>query len=510
MIETVERKQWLRALMLMVFFLGSASVVGILFDLIGFPETNIVIIYLFSVILISRFTLGYAYGITASITATLLFNYLFTVPYYTLTVDNPSYFITFGVMVTTAVITSALTIRTNQNKQHAEEREKEAKALYSLTSRLTDAVDISQIISISIHIISEVLDCQAACVPFDHKGEPAPFFLQEVGANKQVKIELKEPQELKDQILNLRNGYDASSEDFHDWPIYGQDHILGVMRIPTENARALDHTHKRLLLSMIENTALAMERVYLAEERLKSREETTQERHRGNLLRGISHDLRTPLSGIMATSEMLKEMTDSEDSRYSMMEAINNDAIWLHSLVENVLSLTKLQDGRLILKKEKEALEEIIDEAVRQIKKRSPNQRITVSMPNELILIPMDSKLIMQVFINLLENAIKHNPSAAPVDIEVQKDSEAKEVTVSISDQGQGIDENDLENIFQPFYTSSSKHADAYNRTGLGLAICDSVIKAHGGQIEARNKKDKGAELIFTLPLEGEPNGKAE
>lgn len=497
-------KKSISSIVIIILILSIASGISYLFDLVGFPETNIVIVYLLSVILISRFTLGYAYGIIASITATLLFNYLFTSPYYTLTVDNPSYLITFVIMTTTAIITSALTTRTNQNKLKAEQKESEAKALYNLTSRLTDALDIDQIVSVSTQMISNVLDCQAGCLSFDQKGNPKSYFIQQRTPDHQVEIKIDDPESLKYRIMSLRSGYDIT-EEYYDWPIYGQETILGIIRIPEETAKDLDETRKRILLSMIENTALAMDRVYLAEERLKSYEETTQERHRGNLLRGISHDLRTPLSGIMATSEMLKGMTEVTDIRYDMMEAINNDAIWLHSLVENVLSLTRLQDGKLTLNKENEAIEEVIDEAIRKIKNRAPDQVVNVDMPNDVLLIPMDGKLILQVFINLLENAIKHTKSDKPISIMVYKEESDNKVIVKVLDQGKGIANEDLNNIFKPFYTAGSKHADSKNRVGLGLTICDSIIKAHGGEISAQNREDNsGAEVIFSLPLEGD------
>lgn len=496
--------QKINSLMIIVAFLSTASLVSVFFDRIGFPETNIVIVYLFSVVLISRFTIGYAYGVAASIFATLLFNYLFTSPYFTLTVDNPSYIITFAIMTTTAVVTSALTTRTNQNKIKAEERESETKALYDLTSQLTDALDINQIARVSSSVISKVLECQAGCLPFNHKGNPEEYFLQTNLEGKIVEVKVNNKEDIKDKIYSLRSGH-AISEDFYDWPIYGQEKILGIIRVPKETAEKLDHTHKRLLLSMIENTALAMDRVYLAEERLKSNEETTQERHRGNLLRGISHDLRTPLSGIMVTSEMLMGMTDSSDKRYEMMEAINNDANWLRSLVENVLSLTRLQDGKLSLTKENEAIEEIIDEAIRHITKRVPNQTINVEIPDEVLLVPVDGKLILQVFINLIENAVKHTKANKPILINVAINDSGEFVQVKVIDQGKGINEHELEEIFKPFYTSSEKHADSKNRIGLGLAICNSIISAHGGIIYAQNRSDgDGAELVFTLPLKGD------
>lgn len=487
---------------IVIIFLLVASGISNLFDLAGFPETNIVIVYLLAILLISRFTKGYGYGIVASITGTLLFNYLFTSPYYTLTVDNPSYFVTFVIMTMTALITSAITTRAKKNTIKAQEKEAETKALYNLTSRLTDALDIHQIASISTKMLSDALNCHAGCLCFDENGNPEDFYIQQIEDEKQITVNVESPSEIKHLLEGIRMGY-VINERFYDWPIYGQENILGIIRIPIDKAENLNEPQTRILHSMIENTALAMDRVYLAYQRLKSHEETTQERYRGNLLRGISHDLRTPLSGIMATSEMLIEMTDSIDPRIDMIKAINKDSIWLHSLVENVLSLTRLQNGKLALKKEKEAIEEIIDQSIRQINKRIKNVNIQVTLPDELKLVPMDAKLIMQVFINLLENAVKHSPNVKEIDIIVEYNTDNSVMTVKIIDNGRGIDEIDLNNIFEPFYTSSTKHADAKNRIGLGLSICETIVIAHGGEITAQNREDKkGAEFIFTLPME--------
>jgi len=492
----------LYSLIVVTLFLLIASGTGYLFDQAGFPETNIVIVYLLAILLISRFTKGYWYGIVASIAGTLLFNYLFTSPYYTLAVDNPSYIITFVIMTTTALITSAITTRAKKNTIKAQEKEAETKALYNLTSRLTDALDIHEIAEISTRMLSDALNCKAACLCFDENGKPEDYYTQQSDTGELVYIKIEDAIDLKHQVEGVRMGY-VINEAFYDWPIYGQENILGIIRIPVEKAEELNETQTRILHSMIENTALAMDRVYLAYQRLKSHEETTQERYRGNLLRGISHDLRTPLSGIMATSEMLIEMTDSIDPRIDMIKAINKDSIWLHSLVENVLSLTRLQNGKLALTKEKEAIEEIIDQSIRQIKKRIENVKIRVTMPDELTLVPMDAKLIMQVFINLLENAVKHSPNVKVIDIIVELAYESGSMVVRIKDNGNGIAEEDLNNIFEPFYTSSTKHADAKNRIGLGLSICETIVKAHGGEIKAKNREDKhGAEFIFTLPLE--------
>ena len=190
-------------------------------------------------------------------------------------------------------------------------------------------------------------------------------------------------------MFPIRTDFDAG-EEFYDWPIYGSESVLGVLRIPKERAEVLTDQQKKLLHSMIESTAMAMDRLRVIKERIRSREEATQKRYRGNLLRAISHDLRTPLAGIMGTSEMIMDMTDKSDARYALADGIYKDADWLHALVENILSLTRLQDGRLTLHKEQEPVEEVIGAAVAAMEKRAPEREIAVHIPDEILMVPIE------------------------------------------------------------------------------------------------------------------------
>jgi two-component system sensor histidine kinase KdpD len=254
---------------------------------------------------------------------------------------------------------------------------------------------------------------------------------------------------------------------------------------------------------MIESTALAMDRFRSAQERIRSCEEVEQERYRSNLLRAISHDLRTPLSGIMGTSEMLMDMTAPEDERHNLAAGIYRDADWLHSLVENILSLTRLQDGKLTLSKRPEPVEEIVGAVVRAIEKREAGREITVCIPDNVLMVPMDAKLIEQVLINLLDNARKHTPLNREVRITVGTDPQHENAVFTVSDMGSGISPADLPHVFQMFYTTHEKSTDAQRGIGLGLAICESIVKAHGGTIGVRNQCERtGAIFTFTLPLE--------
>jgi len=489
-------------LLIIIVFLSLASAIGYLFRITGFPETNIVIMYLLAVLLIARYTKGYFYGMFASIISIFAYNYFFTEPYYTFNVNDPSYMVTFVVMSVTALLTSTLTSHVKKNAIEAQEREAETKALYRLTNHLTDATDLHDIAGIATNIISDVMDCNAACLCFDENELPEKTFVQQVSPEKLISRDVINMEDIKHNIDGLKSGFCVETE-FYDWLIYGRDNKLGIIRIPIERAVLMTDTQKKLLRAMIESTALAMDRLRSVQQRIKYREETIQERYRGNLLRAISHDLRTPLSGIMGTSEMLMDMTKNSDPRYNLAKEIYNDVNWLQSLVENILSLTRLQDGKLALNKQPEAVEEVVGGAVHHIAQRSSEQEITIDIPKELLLVPMDAKLIEQVLINLIDNAIKHTPLGDEISITVIKNKKAKCAVFIVADRGEGISDEDLPNIFKMFYTSSAKHADAKPGIGLGLAICYDIVNAHGGNIEAHNRSDgKGAEFIFTLPME--------
>ena len=490
-----------------IFFIAAATGICWLFRLLHFPETNLVVVYILSVLLTARFTKGYIYGIAATVIAICTFNYFFTEPYYTLSVNDPTYFVTFGIMTVTSIITSALTTKVKQNALEAREKEAEASALYQLTSHLTDAADISDIAAITIKTISDILNCRAACLCFDESGQPEQCFIQQKNAKEQTRRNVADKEVLRHRMENLKTAYYAG-EEFYDWPIYGREAILGILRIPNEAAERMSDAQLRLLRSMMESTALAMDRFRSAQERILSKEEIAQERYRSNLLRAISHDLRTPLSGIMGTSEMLMGMTDQEDGRYALAEDIYKDADWLHSLVENILGLTRLQDSRLVLNKQMEAVEEVISVAVMAIGKRAPEREIAVHIPDSVMLVPMDAKLIDQVLVNLLDNAVKHTPPEGEISVTVIENKEEEAAVFTVADRGMGIAPVDLSHVFQMFYTTHEKGADSQRGVGLGLAICESIVKAHGGTISAQNRRGGGAEFTFTLPLEVEKNDK--
>ena len=227
--------------------------------------------------------------------------------------------------------------------------------------------------------------------------------------------------------------------------------------------------------------------------------ETEKEKMRANLLRAVSHDLRTPLTSIIgASSSYLDNNTLlAEDEKKAIVTHIHEDANWLLNMVENLLSVTRIRGQSSTVRKTDESVEEIVSAAINRLKKRIPEASVKASVPDELLILPMDAILIEQVLINLLENAIVHSQSSRPILCYVDDDNE--NVTFHVKDYGVGIDPERLKNIFDGNSYIGNSVSDSNKGMGIGLSICKTIITAHDGTINAKNH-EQGAEFYFSLP----------
>ena len=227
--------------------------------------------------------------------------------------------------------------------------------------------------------------------------------------------------------------------------------------------------------------------------------EAEHEKMRANLLRAISHDLRTPLTGIMGSSSLLRDNPDilSPEEKRAILTNIYEDSNWLLHMVENLLTVTRMQGENFDISTCDEAVEEVISEALHKFQKRYPDQEVVVHFPEEFLMLPMDAILIEQVTVNLLENAVTHSHSTKPIDFLVEDHPD--NVTFTIRDHGVGIPQKMLEHLFDGTAYLASQIADTRKGMGIGLSICNTIITAHNGTLIGQNHAD-GAEFIFTLP----------
>lgn len=231
--------------------------------------------------------------------------------------------------------------------------------------------------------------------------------------------------------------------------------------------------------------------------------EAEKEKLRANLLRAVSHDLRTPLTSMIGASSSYLENEDTLDkeSKKNLVQQIYEDANWLLHMVENLLSVTRIKnDGVNVLKKSPEAVEEVLFDAVTTMRKRYPEFQVHASIPEDFLVAPMDPLLIKQVILNLLENSWFHAHSSKPVECYLSSDE--IQVFVHVRDYGEGIPEDKIEHIFDAVPATPSSATDGRKGMGIGLSICKAIIHAHNGSIHVRNHTE-GTEFYFTLPKEG-------
>lgn len=241
----------------------------------------------------------------------------------------------------------------------------------------------------------------------------------------------------------------------------------------------------------------------LTEEKKRIELEAAQESIRSNILRAVSHDLRTPLTAISGAASVLLESTKNQSPQNQyLVHGIKENADWLTAMVENLLSITRIQQNDMQLNKTPEVLEEVAGEALMKTRKRFPDCTIALSLPDELLILPMEPMLITQVIMNLLENAIRHSGDRDHIELAItQQDGWA---VVTVSDRGCGIPAQTLQDIRQGKQLPMGQDGDASRGMGIGLSTCQSIVKAHGGRFRADNRQEGGAVFRFELPMETE------
>lgn len=238
-----------------------------------------------------------------------------------------------------------------------------------------------------------------------------------------------------------------------------------------------------------------------AKQKEELRLENEKVKMRANLLRSVSHDIRTPLTGIVgATSVLMDNPQLTEEERRELLSDVRDDAQWLIQVVENLLSITRVGGDTAQIVKQPEMPEEILSVAVSKFRKRYPSVGVRVTVPDELLWVPVDAILIEQVLVNLMENAVIHGKTTTEIRIDVTQRGHF--VRFVVSDNGVGIAEDMLDTLFDgSMKHSETSKGDMKRNMGIGLSVCMTIVKAHGGSIQARNL-EQGAEFSFVLPME--------
>lgn len=471
-------RQTAASFLIMIACLLCSTLAGMLFFHQGLSEDTIILLYVMGVVICTKLTHGAGYGITASFAAVLLFNYFFTIPYNSLAVDDSNYPITFFIMGVTSLIASTITSSEKKSASTARFQAEQANAFYELTRSLRGTVTMEEAEQKIVTCFRQTFGVEVRFAPGDKPAESSVF------------------------LNGPGNGTSSRKNRFRNWVIAGKEKTYGVLSIPEQQADQLDESQLRLMDSMCQCAALGLEKTDSISRQLEIQEQVVQEHYRSDLLRSISHDLRTPLAGILGTCDMLLETEPEPARRRELIRGILQETAWLYSLVENILSLTRMEEGRLSLHCRPECAEELVEAAIRTVEIRHPDCHIGFEVPADLIMVQADGKLIVQLLVNLLENAIRHTLPDSGMDVQLKVDDKENMAVFTVRDEGCGLDPGDLPHLFEPFYTGEKNRLDRGRGTGLGLAICQSIAQAHGGWIRAQNRLDRsGAQFEVGIPL---------
>ena len=496
-------------LLITLLVLVLTTLLGIVLYYFGFTDSNIIPVYILGVLLTSLFTREYFCGIIGSLLSVMLFNFFFTEPRLTFHAYDSKYAVTFAIMLAASIITGTLASKLKSHAKLSAQAAFRTKVLLDTNQLLQKAKDNDDIFNITATQLMKLLN--RSVVMYSGKGgklsKGALFSASPDDFDKDLFTD--EERTAAYWVLENHHRAGATTETHNKakclyMAIRINERIYGVVGIHI-NKKPLDSFETSILLSILGECALALDNNRNAKEKELAAVLAKNEQLRANLLRAISHDLRTPLTSISGNASNLLSNYDKldEETRLQVFTDIFDDSQWLISLVENLLSVTRIEEGRMNFNMSVQLMDEVIDEALKHINRKGVEHNITIECEDGLLLARMDAKLIIQVIINLVDNAIKYTPVGS--DIKITSENKNGYVSVSVTDNGNGIPDHMKPRIFEMFYTGDNKIADSRRSLGLGLALCKSIIHAHGGDIILTDNKPNGCIFTFTIPS-GEVN----
>lgn len=453
----------LRDALVCTAMMTAATLVGLIFDGLGFAVSTIISVYILCVLLSAVLIKNYLSGAFVSLASVIIFNFFFTEPKYTFFTYDQDCPVTFTVMFAVSLLACSLTERLKLTANRFSQTSFRTKVLFDTSQQLHQSHTREQIFETAEKQLIKLLDRETV-------------------------------------ICSCEEASDYSAPEYTVYPI-GIKNCQYAAAVIRNGSKPLEDFEKSLIISITGECALTLENEKIRREQEEAAIRIKNEQFRSNLLRSVSHDLRTPLTSISGNAANLlysEEEFDSE-TRRKLYKDIYTDSIWLSNLVENLLSVSRIEEGRMLIKKEVELLDDIIDEALNHTDRSREGHKITMKPAQEIILVQADARLIVQVIINLLNNAIKYTPSGS--EITVSSERLEKQALVSVADNGGGIPDAEKEQVFKMFFSGSKQNSDSRRGVGMGLALCRSIIQAHGGEISLRDNQPHGCVFSFTLPL---------
>jgi len=476
-----------------------------------FERTNVVMVYLLgTVVVAARF--GRGPSVLASILSVCLFDFLFVAPKYSFAVSDTQYAITFAVMLITALLISHLAALGKRQASVARQRERRAGELYALSRELARRRTMDELAKFLVRHVLASIDGEAAVLLPDAEGKiQDPEHFCDRGTPRAAASTVRYPVPGNDlgiaqwaydhrKKAGLHTDTLASATAMY-LPLNALKRCIGVLGLRPEDPRQLQIPEEmHLVEALINQAAVAMERVQLAEAAQEAGVQFESEKLRNVLLSAISHDFRTPLATIIGSASTLRDsdVTLDEPRRRALLDTLLHEAARMNRLVGNLLDLTRFSEGRVELKRDWVAIDELIGAVLTRLHDLLEKHPVSLNLPQDPPLVPGDEVMLEQVLSNLLENAARHTPAGTAIDISAMIAS--SDLAVTVRDHGPGFPAGQETRVFEKFH--QARRESAQSGFGLGLAICKAIVEAHGGTITARNAPGGGAEFRFTLPLQ--------
>ena len=479
-----------------LLLVGLTTVIGTLARSFVTAPTNLVMIYLASVVIAALY-LGRGPSLLVAFLSVLAFDFFFVPPQLTFAVSDTEYLLTFLGLFIVSLVISTLAVRSREQAEAAREREAQTATLYAFSSALAAAASLDEIVSQIVIQLGENFSREVVVLL------PENQHLTVSGHSPDIQLD---DNELAVAAWAFQHG-EPAGRDTDTLPAakvrylplktaHGVIGVLGVM--PHDSTKHLTPDQRRLMEVYASQAALTIERAQLVEQTRQTQVLQATEKLQTALLNSISHDLRTPLVSITgALSSLQEDNVLDEAARRSLVDTARGEAERLNRLVGNLLDMTRLEAGALRIRQEPGDLQDVIGSALDRLGERAADRTVTLNMSPDLPLVPLDFVLIVQVLVNVLDNAIKYSPPDTPIEISVSYAGAFAEIAVA--DRGVGIPRDDLARVFDKFYRVQNPHN--VGGTGLGLSICKGIIEAHGGFIGAENRSGGGTIVTIGLPL---------
>lgn len=476
-----------------------STLLGYLFSSLGFTEANIITIYMLGVLITAILTKSKICRVLSSVASVLVFNFLFTEPRFSFLAYGSGYPVAFVIMLAASLIIGGTTEKLKTRERQATQTAYRTKILFDANQLIQKASDEAEIFRVTANQLEKLLNRNV--IVFNEKAQKVHATQAEsTDADISPDCEQVVLQVTKNNVKEGKGTDICPESDYTFFPICKNGKNYGAIGIFV-GEKPIDFFDESIVISVIGECAIAIDGIINAKERERAAVLAKNEQLRANLLRSISHDLRTPLTSISGNaSNLISNGNDIDDAtKKQIYEDIYDDSLWLINLVENLLAVTRLEEGRMNINLTTELVGDVIAEALKHVHTKSEMQKITVIQPDDLLLAKMDARLIVQVLINLLDNAIKYTPSDSQITITAKRNGET--VCVSVADNGKGIANEQKSRVFDMFYTGANKIADCRRSIGVGLSLCKSIINAHGGEITITDNVPHGAIFTFTLPV---------